>query len=104
MATLTSCGECKLDVIHRSRRGVVVLEVARSTGRCGDAVVVVDVAVETSAGRIGMCIRKLEARGGVIELPVGPEHRVVAAFARVWETQLNVIHRSCRGVVVLQMA
>jgi hypothetical protein len=40
----------------------------------------------------------------VIEFPIAPLHRVVAAFARRRKSQLCVVHWSRRRVVILQVA
>jgi len=39
----------------------------------------------------------------VIELAVGPEDSVVAAFTSCWKSQLHMVHRRGCGVVILQM-
>ena len=83
------------------RAGVVLL-VARVAERAVQSVVVVDVAVgaEPRGNRVGA--RQLETRRCVVEGTVGPEHSIVAGFARGGESRRNVVHRrKCVGVVIL---
>lgn len=103
VAQLTSGWESDLNMVHRSRCRVVVVEVAGDTCRvrARQAVVVVDVAVGARAGRSGVRVGKRESRGRVIEFPIAPLHRVVAAFTRRRKSQLCVVHWSRRRVVIL---
>ena len=41
--------------------------------------------------------------GGVIELPVCPQHRVVAEVARGWETGCHMVHGVRRGGVIVHV-
>ena len=51
-----------------------------------------------------MRARQLKSSGGVVEGRIGPEHGVVAGFARGWEARRDVIHRRGRVVVIGLMA
>jgi hypothetical protein len=62
------------------------------------------VAVGAHSGRNGVRVGQRESRGRVIKLAVCPDDRVVAAFTRCGEAQLDVVNRSRRRVVILQMA
>jgi len=93
-------------VIDWSGGRVIGIQVAGYTGGvcAGQIIVVVDVAIGAYARGNGVRVGQRESSGGVIELSVGPVHRVVAAFAGRRKARLDVVHRSRRGVVVLQMA
>ena len=106
VAELAGRGETHLDVVDRSGRRVIGVQVAGYAGgvRAGQIIVVVDVAIGAQAWRHGVRVGQREARAGVIELSIRPQHRVVAAFARRREARLDMVHGSGRGVVVLQMA
>ena len=85
----------------RGTRGAgVILLMARVTQGAVQRIVVVDVAIGAGAGRYGVRAGQLEAGGCVIESGVGPENRVVARFTSGREGCRNVVHRSCRVVVV----
>ena len=87
---------------HRRRRRVVVGLVATDTGGRGDVVIVVDVTIRAQARGHGVRTRQNEACRRVIELPVGPGHRVVTLLARSRESCMR--HRRGRRVVVGLMA
>ena len=97
------CGEAQLNVIQRRSRGVVILQVTRSTGGGGQIIVVVDVAIETDTRRVSMCIRQREANGGVVKRCRLPSNGGVALLTGLREASGNVI-RVCRGLKILQMA
>ncbi len=96
--------ETKLYMVDRSRCAVVVLQVARRASCTRQAVVVVDVAVRTSSRWNCVRVCEDETSRRMIKLAVGPLDRVVAAFTGCWESQLSVVDRRGRRVVVLQMA
>ena len=79
---------------------------ARYAGRvrARQIVVVVDVAIGAGARWHSVRVGQGKSRRGVIELAIGPDHGVVAAFARGGEAQLRVVNRGGRAVVILQMA
>ena len=86
----------------RIRGGVVIRFVAAvAVGRQRGVVVVY---VATGAGHFGVGSREWEYRCVVVKLSVGPECRVVAELASRGETHLDVVYRSSRRVVVLQVA
>jgi hypothetical protein len=100
MTILAGGGEAQLDVVNGSSGRVVVVQVTRDAGRVGEVVIVVDVAL-AALGR-GVRAGQREAGGGVIELTIGPQHRVMAILAGRGEAQLDVVNgRSGRVVVVL---
>ena len=51
----------------RVRRGLKILQMAGDTGRAGQVVVVVDVAIETDPRRVGVRIRQREANRVVVK-------------------------------------
>jgi len=89
-------------VVHWRLRVVVRRLVTGRASRAGQSVVVVDMALH--ARRRCVCARQREAGGRMIERRIHPVRRIVAAFARGWITQGDVIHRSFRGVVIRLMA
>ena len=90
--------------VRRIRRAGVILLMARVAQRAVQGVVVVDVAVGTQPRRHRMRARQLKTSGGVVKGRIGPEHGVVAGFARGREARSNVIHRRSRVVVIGLMA
>ena len=96
VARLAGLGEVRRDVI-RVRGALEILQVAGDAGRAVQGVVVVDVAVGTLARRNGVQARQRKAGGGVVELAIGPQHRVVTLLARRGETRVR--HR--RGGIVI---
>ena len=93
--------DCWRRFVDGVRRGVVIRRVAAITRRRQRRVVAVYMATGASHRRVGA--RQRKRCGAVIELAVCPQDRVVAQLARGREPCLDVIHRSCRGVVVVQM-
>lgn len=75
----------------RIRRVLIIPEVASHASSIDTSKVVILVDMASGAGKGGVEARQREARRRVIELSVGPCHRVVAAFARSGEAQLNVV-------------
>lgn len=106
MAELAGRGKTYLDVVDRGGGGVVIVEVARNACRvrAGQVVVVVDMAIGTGAWRNGVGVGQRKSCGGVIELAISPNYRVVAALAGGGEAHLDVVHRRGGGVVILQVA
>ena len=102
MASLASGREARCDVIHGRLRAVVVGLVAGHAGGARQVVVIVHMAQR--AWRCGVEASERPTSGGVIELAVRPQNRVVAAFAGCWETQSDMVDRCFRTVVVRLMA
>ena len=94
---LTRLGEIRGDVIGAGR-ALKILEVASHAGCAVQVVVVVDVAVRALPRGHGMRSGQREAGGGMVELAVGPLHRVVALLAGGGEA--GVRHGS-GGIVVI---
>ena len=87
VAELASRRESHLNVVDWRGCVIVIVQMARNA-RCisaGQVVIIVDVAIgaDTRGNRVG--IGQGKSRRGVIELPVGPNHRVVTAFTGRWE-------------------
>ena len=101
VALIASLGEVSRDVI-RIRCALVVLQVAGDASRAIQRVVVVNVAIGTLARRNGVEASQRKAGGGMIELAIGPQHRVMALLAR--RRKAGVRHRRGRIVVVGLMA
>jgi len=81
------------------RRGVVVCLMATVAGRRKRCVVVIYVA--TGAGHLNVEASQRERCRVVIELPIGPECRVMTELAGRREAYLDVVNRSgCRVVIV----
>jgi hypothetical protein len=76
---------------------------AGSAGRGGQVVVVVDMAIEAYAGRIGMRIRQRETHACMIEFCVQPGICPVASFASCRETGGCVVGVGC-GLKVIRVA
>ena len=76
---------------------------AGSTGRAGQIVVVVKMAIEADAWRIGMCIGQREANGVVVKGCRLPRNRGVALLTSLGETPSNVA-RTRSALEILQMA
>jgi hypothetical protein len=64
--------------VIRIGRGLKILQVAGDAGSAGQVVVVVDVAIETDARRVGVGIRQREANGVVVKSCRLPSDRRVA--------------------------
>src|SRR5579864_5937398 len=77
---------------HRGGGVVVVGLMATHAGGRRNVVVVIDVAIRTLPRWNGMRAAQRESGGRVIELPVGPLHRVMALLARGRES--GVRHRA----------
>ena len=105
VAKIASRGKPDLNMVNRRGRRVVGIQMAGHTCSVGarQTVIVVDVAVGADARGCCVRVRQRKSSRGVIELAVGPEDGVVAAFTRCGETQLNVVHGRGRGVVILQV-
>lgn len=102
VAGLARRREAGCNMVHRNLGVVVIGLVASHAGRVGQVVVVVDVALR--ARRRGMEARQRPARGGVVELAIRPQNRVMTALARGWEAQRQVIYRRLSVVVVRLVA
>src|SRR5689334_1116117 len=89
-------------MVHRRFGVVVVGLVTGGAGSTGQLVVAVDVALAAlrCQVRAGQC----PAGGGVVKLPVGPDHRVVAGFAGGREACGDMVHGGLGIVVVGQVA
>jgi hypothetical protein len=85
----TPCG------VVRIRGALEIFQMAGSAGRAGQVVVVVDMAIEAYAGRIGVCIREREAGACMVEFGVQPRVRPVATFARRGETGGHMVRVGC---------
>jgi len=86
------------DMVHRTKRVVIVGLVARDTGRAAQLVVIVDVALR--ALQCGVGAGEGKAGGGVVELAVSPDHGVMATVASSGKTGCDVVHRA-DGIVVI---
>ena len=104
VATLACCREMGRHVIHRRSGCVVVGLMATHAGGCGDVVIPVYVTIQALTRRHGVRSSQGESGAGVVELAVGPKHRVMAALARRREVGSHVVHRSEGRVVVGLMA
>jgi hypothetical protein len=103
-----SCVTCRTggrepngDVV-RIRGGVVIRFVAAVAVGRQRGVVAIHMAVGTWNRGVSPSERK--SRGVVIKLSVGPKSSVVAKLAGCGETYLDVVNRSRRRVVILQVA
>ena len=97
VALLAGLREIRRHVI-RVRRALEILQVTRHAGGAGQVVVVVDVAIRAEAWRHGVRAGQNESGGGVIEVAIGPGHRVVALLAGCRESGMR--YRCGRRVVV----
>ena len=104
VATLACCREMGRHVIHRRSGCVVVGLMATHAGGCGDVVIPVYVTIQALTRRHGVRSSQGESGAGVVELAVGPKHRVMAALARRREVGSHVVHRGEGRVVVGLMA
>ena len=86
VTALTGCRESQLRVVDRRGCRVVVLQVARRASRCGQVVVVVDVAVEANARRVSVRIRQRKSHRSVIEGRGLPRDGRVASLAGLRES------------------
>lgn len=84
MTSLACSREARRDMVHRRLSRVVVGLMASYAGGARQVVVIVHMAQR--AWRGGVKARERPTGGGVIELAVRPQNRVVAAFARCRET------------------
>ena len=105
MALLTRRREPELDMIHRTRRPVVIVLVAADTRsiRGSQVVIVVDVAHHASHRWVGVITSQGEAGFGVIKLGRLPGGRVVTHLAGLREVAGHVI-RISSAVEVFQVA
>lgn len=99
VAGLTVLREPPRDVI-RIRSALEILQMAGSAGRAGQVVVIVDMAVEANARRIGVRIREREAHACMIEFRIQPGIRSMASFASRRKSRRHVIRVGCRLKVV----
>ena len=83
-------GEVRRNVI-RIRRALKIFQVAANAGRAGQAVVVVDVTVDTLPRRYGVPTREGEAHRAVVEVRIEPGVRAVANGAGCGESAGHVI-------------
>ena len=104
VAALACRREMGRHVIHRRSGGVVVGLMATHAGGCGDVVIPVYVTIQALTRRHGVRSSQGESGAGVVELAVGPKHRVMAALARRREVGSHVVHRGEGRVVVGLMA
>lgn len=102
MAGLASRWEARRDMVHRGRRGVVVVLVARHARGTRQVVVVVNVAVRTLTRRHGVRTRQNEAGAVVVESRIQPRSRVVTLVAGLREIRRDVV-RIRRSLEILQM-
>ena len=96
-----------LAVLRKSSRDVIrirstleILQMAGSAGRAGQVVVVVDMAVEANARRIGVCVRERKAYPCVIKFCVEPGIRPMTSFASRRKASRHMIRVGCRLKVV----
>ena len=94
--------ECRCDVVHRRSCVVVVRLVARDASRAGQVVIVVNVAIGTSARRNRMRASQRESSGVVIERSIEPRAGAVALVASLREVRRDVV-RVGRALVILQV-
>ncbi len=71
------------------RRSLEIFQVTRDACCAGQRVVVIYVAIGTLARWNGMRARERESCRGMVELAVGPQHRVVALFASVRKSRMR---------------
>lgn len=102
VAGLTVLREPPRDVI-RIRSALEILQMAGSAGRAGQVVVIVDMAVEANARRIGVRIRERETDAGMIEFCVQPGIRPMTSFARRRETGGHMARVGC-GLKIIRVA
>ena len=101
VAGIASLGEVCRDVV-RVRRALIILQVARHAGRARQVVIVVDVAIDALPWRHRVHACQGESGSGMIELAVGPEHRVMALLARRGEASVG--YGAGGGVVIVLVA
>jgi len=99
---LAGLGETPGDVV-RIRGALEVFQVTGCASRAGQAVVVVDVAIEADAGRVGVRVGEREANAGMVEFCVEPGVRPMASFAGRGETRGHMVWVGC-GLKVLRVA
>ncbi len=100
----------KLTLLRKSSTGMIgirgaleVLQMARDAGGAVQVVIVSNMAVRALPGRHGMRSGQGEARRIVVELGIGPQHRIVACLAGRRKSCRSVGNRTDRGVVVIQV-
>ena len=101
----SSTGGCEnswRSAMHRVRRGIVIRFVAAVAVRRKRGIVVIY--VTTRASHLGVEACQWKRGRAVIKLAVGPQRGVMAELAGRGETYLDVVYRSSRRVVVLQVA
>ena len=99
MAGLAGGGEIQRDVA-RIIRALEVLQVARHAGGVVQSVVTANVAIRALAWRNGVHSRQRKAGRGMVELSIGPLHRVMALFTGGGEARVR--HRAGRaGKIIL---
>ena len=105
MAEFACRREAGGNMVDRGGRGVVIGLVAADAHRVsrGQVVIIVEVALRTlRAGQVEA--GQGPARGRVVELTIGPQHRVVTSLTSQREAQLHVVNRRGRSVVILLVA
>ena len=99
MAGLAGRREIQRDVA-RIIRALEVLQVARHAGGAVQSIVAVSVAIRALAWRNCVHSRQREAGRGMVELSIGPLHRVMALFTGGGEARVR--HRAgCAGEILL---
>jgi len=89
--------------VVRVRSALEIFQMAAGASRAGQVVVVVDMAIETHAGRIGVRVGQREANGVVVEGCRLPRNRGVALLTGLREPSRNVVR--IRGALkIFQMA
>ncbi len=102
VALLTGLREPSCNVV-RIRSALEIFQMAGSTGRAGQVVIVADMAIEAHARRIRMCIGERESGACMVKFDVQPGVRPMATFARRGETRGHMV-RVGRRLKVFRVA